>query len=83
MLAKKLGCTPTQLSIAWTLKHEPVQCLLLSATNPDILHQNLQSLQVRNISSPLERLSQPDPSPLAVAAPLRSRHVGAGTHPGQ
>lgn len=46
LLAKKLGCTPTQLSIAWTLKHEPVHCLLLSATSPDVLHQNLQALQL-------------------------------------
>lgn len=46
-LAEKLGCSPTQLSIAWTLKHEPVQCLLLGATTAEQLHQSLQSLQVR------------------------------------
>lgn len=45
-LAEKLGCSATQLSIAWTLKHEPVQCLLLGATTPEQLHQSLQSLQV-------------------------------------
>lgn len=45
-LAEKLGCSPTQLSIAWTLKHEPVQCLLLGATTAEQLHQSLQSLQV-------------------------------------
>lgn len=45
-LAEKLGCSPTQLSIAWSLKHEPVQCLLLGATTPEQLHQSLQSLQV-------------------------------------
>ena len=46
-LAEKLGCSPTQLSIAWTLKHEPVQCLLIGATNVEQLHQNLQALQVK------------------------------------
>lgn len=46
-LAEKLGCSPTQLSIAWSLKHEPVQCLLLGATSAEQLHQSLQSLQVR------------------------------------
>lgn len=46
-LAEKLGCNPTQLSIAWTLKHEPVQCLLVGATTVEQLHQNLQALQVK------------------------------------
>lgn len=45
-LAEKLGCSPTQLSIAWTLKHEPVQCLLIGATTIEQLHANLQALQV-------------------------------------
>ncbi|XP_055694889.1 voltage-gated potassium channel subunit beta-2-like [Lutzomyia longipalpis] len=45
-LAEKLGCSPTQLSIAWSLKHEPVQCLLLSAITPEQLHQSLQALQL-------------------------------------
>ncbi|XP_073832204.1 uncharacterized protein isoform X5 [Musca autumnalis] len=45
-LAEKLGCTPSQLSIAWSLKHEPVQCLLLGATSAEQLHQSLQSLQL-------------------------------------
>lgn len=46
VLAEKLGCTSSQLSIAWSLKHEPVQCLLLGATSAEQLHQSLQSLQV-------------------------------------
>ncbi|XP_037936292.1 voltage-gated potassium channel subunit beta-2-like isoform X2 [Teleopsis dalmanni] len=45
-LAEKLGCSPAQLSIAWSLKHEPVQCLLLGATSAEQLHQSLQSLQL-------------------------------------
>lgn len=35
------------IRIAWTLKHEPVQCLLVGATTVEQLHQNLQALQVR------------------------------------
>lgn len=46
LLAEKLGCTVTQLSIAWTLKHEPVQCLLISAKTTEQLTQSLQALQV-------------------------------------
>ncbi len=48
-LAEKLGCSPAQLSIAWSLKHEPVQCLLLGATSAEQLHQSLQALQVLSI----------------------------------
>lgn len=46
LLAEKLGCSVTQLSIAWTLKHEPVQCLLISAKTTEQLTQSLQALQV-------------------------------------
>lgn len=46
LLAEKLGCSTTQLSIAWSLKHEPVQCLLISATTTEQLHNNLQALQL-------------------------------------
>ncbi|XP_023247847.1 voltage-gated potassium channel subunit beta-2 [Copidosoma floridanum] len=44
--AERLGCTFTQLAIAWTLKNESVQCLLLGATNVEQLYDNIQSLQL-------------------------------------
>jgi aryl-alcohol dehydrogenase-like predicted oxidoreductase len=47
LLAEKLGCSLTQLSIAWSLKHEPVQCLLIGAKTTEQLTQSLQALQVR------------------------------------
>ena len=46
LLAEKLGCSTAQLSIAWSLKHEPVQCMLLGATTTEQLHMNLQALQL-------------------------------------
>lgn len=45
-LAEKLGCSSAQLSIAWSLKHEPVHCLLLGAISTEQLQQQLQALQV-------------------------------------
>lgn len=45
-LAERLGCSLAQLSIAWCLKNESVQCLLLGATSIDQLYDNIQSLQV-------------------------------------
>lgn len=46
LLAEKLGCSTTQLSIAWSLKHEPVQCLMLGVTSTEQLLMNLQALQL-------------------------------------
>ncbi|KAI9582030.1 hypothetical protein GQX74_011525 [Glossina fuscipes] len=67
-LAEKLGCTPTQLSIAWSLKHEPVQCLLLGATSAEQLHQSLQSLQLlprlsTSVMLEVERILENKPGP--------------------
>lgn len=45
-LAERLGCSFGQLAIAWSLKNESVQCLLLGASNIDQLYESLQSLQV-------------------------------------
>lgn len=47
-LAEKLGCNLTQLAIAWCLKNESVQCLLLGANSVDQLYESIQSLQVNN-----------------------------------
>lgn len=50
-LAEKLGCNLTQLAIAWSLKNESVQCLLLGANSVDQLYDSIQSLQVnKNIN---------------------------------
>ncbi|KAL1455644.1 hypothetical protein WDU94_009726 [Cyamophila willieti] len=45
-IAEKLGCTLTQLCIAWALKNESVQCLLLGATSVPQLYQALHCLQL-------------------------------------
>nr|CAD7427234.1 unnamed protein product [Timema monikensis] len=45
-LSEKLGCTVSQLAIAWCLKNESVQCLLLGAATVEQLYESIQSLQV-------------------------------------
>lgn len=45
-VAEKLGCTLSQLAIAWCLKNESVQCLLLGASTVVQLYDSIQSLQV-------------------------------------
>jgi potassium voltage-gated channel Shaker-related subfamily A beta protein 2 len=56
LLAEKLGCSLTQLSVAWSLKHEPVQCLLIGAKTTEQLTQNLQALQVSVVVEYLETI---------------------------
>lgn len=60
VLAEKLGCSSSQLSIAWSLKHETVQCLLISASNGDNLRKSLQALQLlpRLSSSVMESIER-------------------------
>ncbi|XP_063854258.1 voltage-gated potassium channel subunit beta-2-like isoform X2 [Scylla paramamosain] len=45
-LAEELGCTLTQLSVAWSLKNENLHCVLIGAASVDQLLENLHSLQV-------------------------------------
>uniref|UniRef100_T1IZD5 NADP-dependent oxidoreductase domain-containing protein n=1 Tax=Strigamia maritima TaxID=126957 RepID=T1IZD5_STRMM len=46
LLAEKIGCTVTQLTIAWSLKNENVQCVLMGASSVDQLLENFQALQI-------------------------------------
>ncbi|KRT82318.1 hypothetical protein AMK59_4799, partial [Oryctes borbonicus] len=46
VLVERMGCTLVQLAIAWSLKNESVQCLLLGASSVDQLYDSIQSLQV-------------------------------------
>ncbi|XP_026301967.1 voltage-gated potassium channel subunit beta-2 isoform X4 [Apis mellifera] len=66
-LAERLGCSFGQLAIAWSLKNESVQCLLLGASNIDQLYESLQSLQLipklnANIMNEIERILDNKPS---------------------
>lgn len=45
-LAERLGCTLTQLSVAWSLKNEKLHCVLVGATTVEQLLENINSLQV-------------------------------------
>lgn len=61
LLAEKLGCTISQLAIAWCLKNDSVHCILLGASSVDQLAENLQALQVvpklsTNVMNELDRI---------------------------
>lgn len=46
ILAEKLNCTLAQLSIAWCVKNDTVNCVLLGVSSVEQLYENLQSLQI-------------------------------------
>ncbi|VDI74605.1 Hypothetical predicted protein [Mytilus galloprovincialis] len=45
IIADRLGCSMSQLALAWVLKNENVQCVLLGASTVDQLYLNIQALQ--------------------------------------
>jgi voltage-dependent potassium channel beta subunit len=51
-LSKELNCTTAQLSIAWCLKNPHVSSVILGASHPQQLQDNLRSIEVK------EKLSQ-------------------------
>ena len=46
VLAERLGCTTSQLAIAWSLKNEHVHSVLIGAISVQQLYEHLQALQV-------------------------------------
>ncbi|XP_043286141.1 voltage-gated potassium channel subunit beta-2 isoform X2 [Venturia canescens] len=77
-LAERLGCSFGQLAIAWSLKNESVQCLLLGASNTDQLYESLQSLQLipklnTNMMNEIERIldNKPCRPPMVSTLALR------------
>lgn len=45
-LCEKLGCDMTQLSLAWSLQNENVNCILITASNVQELFQKLNAVKV-------------------------------------
>ncbi|WAR14947.1 KCAB2-like protein, partial [Mya arenaria] len=43
-VAEKIGCSLSQLAIAWCLKNENVHCVLLGASTVDQLYENIQAI---------------------------------------
>ncbi|XP_057274904.1 voltage-gated potassium channel subunit beta-3-like, partial [Pezoporus wallicus] len=51
-LAQRLGCSVSQLGIAWSLRAEGVSSVLVGAETPEVLQEQLQALQVLPHLSP-------------------------------
>jgi aryl-alcohol dehydrogenase-like predicted oxidoreductase len=48
-IAKRIGCTPAQLGIAWCLKNENVTSVIIGASTPAQAKENIQALNVRKL----------------------------------
>ncbi|XP_033763549.1 voltage-gated potassium channel subunit beta-2-like isoform X3 [Pecten maximus] len=44
-IADRIGCSLSQLAIAWSLKNDNVHCVLLGASSVDQLYENIQAIQ--------------------------------------
>lgn len=77
-IAERLGCSLTQLSIAWCSKNDSVQCLLLGATTVQHLYHCIHSLQLvpklnSTIMSELDKVlgNKPARAPMVSTLALR------------
>jgi aryl-alcohol dehydrogenase-like predicted oxidoreductase len=62
-IAKRIGCTPAQLGIAWCLKNKHVTSVIIGASTPAQAKENILALNVRNLLTDdvmldLDRVSQ-------------------------
>lgn len=67
-LAEKLGCTPSQLAIAWCLKNPNVSSVITGASKPEQVYENMKALDVVDKLTPdvldcIEEILQNKPEP--------------------
>nr|XP_024217716.1 voltage-gated potassium channel subunit beta-2 [Halyomorpha halys] len=77
-IAERLGCSLTQLSIAWASKNDSVQCLLLGATAVQHLYHCIHSLQLvpklnPGVMSELEKALENKPARAPMVSTLALR----------
>ncbi|XP_045509551.1 voltage-gated potassium channel subunit beta-2 isoform X2 [Colias croceus] len=79
-LANSLNCSMSQLAVAWCLKNENVNCLLLGATSVEQFKENIHALQIVPQLSPvvmvdIERLlsNKPQRPPMVSTLAMRNQ----------
>ncbi|XP_063837457.1 voltage-gated potassium channel subunit beta-2 isoform X7 [Ostrinia nubilalis] len=79
-LANSLNCSMSQLAVAWCLKNESVNCLLLGATSVEQFKENIHALQIVPQLTPLvmieiERLlaNKPQRPPMVSTLAMRNQ----------
>jgi aryl-alcohol dehydrogenase-like predicted oxidoreductase len=83
-VAEELGATPPQVAIAWLLQRDGVGAVLLGASKPTQMRDNLAALDLALSSAQVQRLetiSAPTPiSPFVLFSPPIRQHVFGGCH---
>ncbi|XP_075991491.1 potassium voltage-gated channel subfamily A regulatory beta subunit hyperkinetic isoform X4 [Anticarsia gemmatalis] len=79
-LANSLNCSMSQLAVAWCLKNESVNCLLLGATSVEQFKENIHALQIVPQLTPsvmveIERLlaNKPQRPPMVSTLAMRNQ----------
>ncbi|XP_023953924.1 voltage-gated potassium channel subunit beta-2 isoform X2 [Bicyclus anynana] len=79
-LANTLNCTMSQLAVAWCLKNESVNCLLLGATSVEQFKENIHALQIvpqltHTVMADIERLlsNKPQRPPMVSTLAMRNQ----------
>ena len=62
-IASEMGCTAAQLSIAWALRRPEVTSVILGASRPDQLKENLKAGEIKMPEDVIEKLDQLFPVP--------------------
>ncbi len=57
-IAHELGCTPSQLALAWCLRRPEVASVITGASRPEQIEQNVRALEVRVPEDVLRELDQ-------------------------
>ncbi|XP_039763539.1 voltage-gated potassium channel subunit beta-2 isoform X3 [Pararge aegeria] len=79
-LANTMNCTMSQLAVAWCLKNESVNCLLLGATSVEQFKENIHALQIvpqltHSVMADIERLlsNKPQRPPMVSTLAMRNQ----------
>ncbi|XP_049884642.1 voltage-gated potassium channel subunit beta-1 isoform X3 [Pectinophora gossypiella] len=79
-LANSLNCSMSQLAVAWCLKNESVNCLLLGATSVEQFKENIHALQIvpqltPSVMGEIERLlaNKPQRPPMVSTLAMRNQ----------
>ncbi|XP_046977413.1 voltage-gated potassium channel subunit beta-2 isoform X7 [Vanessa cardui] len=83
-LAATMNCTMSQLAVAWCLKNESINCLLLGATSVEQFKENIHALQIVPQLTPvvmieIERLlsNKPQRPPMVSTLAMRNQQNSA------
>lgn len=85
-VAERIGCTLTQLSLAWCVRNQTSQVIIISATSPDHLIETLNSLAVvpkltHHVNEDIDKILGNKPARPPMISTLQQRWATTGGVP--